>query len=131
MGVTRAAAAALGQALVCAAEGRFHEDAIALVRPSCRRSPLHDAHHLMAGNEGSGRCVGGEHIGRRVAVDEREVGAAYPRERGADQHPAGARRHRGSDIAHFDGDRGALLRVPAPATAPTAGAGVDEGRIDD
>ncbi len=126
-----AAAAALGEPLVGAPQGRFDEDPVALASPAGRGGTLHDAHHLVAGNERARRGVGGEDVGHRVTMDEGEIGAADARERRADEHPAGTRRNRGPDIAHLDRKRGARLRATTPATAPTAGAGVDEGRVDD
>ena len=51
VGIARAAAAAFGQSLVRAAEGRFDEHPIALVRPAGRGGALDDAHDLMPGDE--------------------------------------------------------------------------------
>ncbi len=120
-----------GQALVGAAQGRLDEDAVALVRPAGRGGALHDADDLVAGDERAGGAVGGEHVRDGVAMDEREVGPADARECRADQHPAGAGRHRRPDVADLDRERRARLSATAPAAAPAAGAGVHEGRVDD
>ena len=125
------AATALRQPLVSAAQGRLHQDAVALMGPAGRRRALHDADNLVAGNEGAGVGVGREHVGHRVTMHEGEIGAADPCQRGADEHPAGPGRNRGPDVAYFDGNRGVRLRVATPAPTPTAGAGVDQGRVDD
>ena len=53
VGLTGAAAAALGEALVRAAEGRLDEDAIALVRPAGRGRALDHADDLVARDEGA------------------------------------------------------------------------------
>ena len=127
VGLAGAAATALGEALVGAAQGRLDQDAVALVSPARRRGALHDADDLVAGNERAGGGVGGEHVGHRVAMDEGEIGAADPGQRGADEHPSGTGRDRGPDVAHLDGKRGARLRAATPATTPAAGAGVDAG----